>query len=104
MKQLLNLLLNNMKLKEKWRNDMGEFDWYVNLMNFLDERAKESRLLNRVEITQLNNCVDRYDLANNVKELIHDIADANDCGECNSWNELIAALHQLFITGERIAI
>ncbi len=79
-------------------------DWYVNLMNFLDERAKENHLLNRVEITQLNNCVDRYDLADNVKELIHDIADANDCGECNSWNELIAALHQLFVTGERIAI
>jgi len=83
---------------------MDNFDWYVNLMSFLDKRAKENRLLNRIEIDQLNHCVDKYDIADTVIELIHDIADANDCGECNSWNELITALHQLFVTGERIAI
>lgn len=83
---------------------MDNFDWYVNLMNYLDSRAKENRLLNKTELFQLNSCIDRYDVADNTMELIHDIADANDCGECNSWNELIAALHQLFVTGERIAI
>ena len=83
---------------------MISFEWYVNLMNMLDKRAKENRLLNRTEITQLNICVNRYAIADNATELIHDIADANDCGECNSWNELIAALHQLFVTGERIAL
>lgn len=80
---------------------MGDYDWYVNLMNFLDTKAKENRLLTRTEIIQLNNCIDRYDISD-VNELIHDIADANDCGECNSWNDLITSLRQLFISGEII--
>ena len=83
---------------------MDDFEWYVNLMNFLDSKAKQNCLLNRLEIQQLNSCIYRYDIADNTMELIHDIADANDCGKCNSWNELITALHQLFVTGERIAI
>lgn len=87
-----------------WEVITINLEWYVNLMNMLDERAKENRPLNGTEITQLNICVNRYAIAGNATELIHDIADANDCGECNSWNELIAALHQLFVTGERIAL
>lgn len=80
------------------------FDWYVNLMNYLDERAKANRPLNRIEVMQLDICVDKYCLADTSRELIRDIADANDCGICNTWNELIMALRELFISGERVVI
>ena len=69
------------------------FEWYVNLINFLNNRAKENNPLTRIEIIQLNNCIIRYDIADSIIELIHEIADANECGDCNSWNELIAMLH-----------
>jgi len=71
---------------------------YVDLMNYLDERAIENKLLNTHEMFLLNSCIP-YD---HRTELIRDIADANDCGECNTWNDLITALHTLFVSGERI--
>ena len=83
---------------------MDDFAWYVNLMNFLDEKAKVNAKLTRIEIEQLNRCIDKYDAADSARELIHDIADANDCGRCDTWQELIDALAELFKSGERIAI
>ena len=83
---------------------MDDFTWYVNLMNFLDEKAKANAKLNRVEVEQLNRCIDKYDAADLVTELIHDIADANDCGRCDTWQELVDALAELFKRGERIEI
>ena len=32
---------------------------------------------------------------------IEDIADANDCGECHTWREVVEALKELFESGER---
>ena len=81
-----------------------ELMWYVKLMNYMDNKALSGKLLNRTEINQLDICVERYSLANTSMELIHDIADANDCGVCNSWNDLIVALKELFNSGERIPI
>ena len=81
-----------------------DFTWYINLMNFLDEKAKANVKLNRVEIEQLNHCIDKYNVADSVRELINDVADANDCGECNTWQELVDALAELFKRGERVAI
>ena len=83
---------------------MDDFTWYVNLMNFLDEKAKANAKLNIVEVEQLNRCIDKYDAADSVTELIHDIADANDCGRCEIWQELVDALTKLFKKGERVEI
>ena len=33
---------------------------------------------------------------------IAEIADANDCGNCSTWTELIKALRHNFIIGERV--
>ena len=90
-------------LIRKGEYDM-DYEWYVNLMNFLDKRAKENCLLSRFEIMTLNNALTRYDVADNFISLIHDIADANDCGICNSWNDLIIALRKLHEVGDRIEI
>lgn len=83
---------------------MDEFSWYVNLMNFLDDKALNNQKLTRMEIEQLDICIDRCDIADSSRELIRDIASANDCGECNTWQELVDALAELFKRGERVAI
>ena len=83
---------------------MDDFTWYVNLMNYLDDKAKANAKLNRVEIEQLNHCIDKYNVADSVRELINDVADANDCGDCDTWQELVDALAELFKRGERVAI
>lgn len=82
---------------------MTWYNWYCKLMNFLDDKALTGKQLSRTEIEQLNRCIDRYDLADSVKELIGDIADANNCGDCETWNELIDALAEQFRTGERVS-
>ena len=83
---------------------MDNFEWYVKLVNFLDAKAKAGELLTLTEIEQLNICVDRYSLSDSTRQLVRDIADANDCGICNTWNELIIKLRKLQDTGERVPI
>jgi len=83
---------------------MDDFTWYVNLMNYLDDKAKANAKLNRVEVEQLNRCVDKYNAADSARELIHHVADANDCGDCDTWQELVDALAELFKRGERVEI
>ena len=80
----------------------NSFDWYIKLMNFLCEKATDGKLLNRTEIWQLNHCIDKNDFADSINELIHDIADANDCGKCESWNDIIKALSEQIKNGERM--
>lgn len=67
-------------------------DWYVKLNIYLKTKADLGDHLTRVELYQLNYCVEKYDLADSVKDLIHNIAAVNDCGKCDSWQDLIDAL------------
>lgn len=87
---------------------MNAINWYletyVNIMNYLDDKALSGKLLDKVEIDQLNRNIEKYSIADSATEFIRDIADANDCGDCKSWNELILALKDLFENGERIPI
>ena len=83
---------------------MDNFEWYVKLVNFLDKKAKDGVLLTQTEIDQLNICIKRYCLADTTRQLILDIADANDCGICVTWNELIIELRKLHETGKRVSI
>ena len=81
---------------------VDNFFWYVNLMNFLCEKALKGEMLTKVETDQLNHCIDKYDVADSVTELINDIADANDCGICKSWQDIVNALSEQFKNGERM--
>ena len=82
---------------------MEEYEWYVKLMNFLDKRALQNRPLNLVERRQLDHCIEKY-TEDELPQLIKDIADANDCGKCYGWNDIIAALRKLFVSGQRVKI
>lgn len=68
------------------------FGWYLKLMDYLKTKAAASDQLTRVEIHQLNICINRYDLADSALDLIHEIADAEKCGKCDSWQDLVDAL------------
>lgn len=72
--------------------------YYVEIMNLLDKVALSNRDLTDEEI-------DRLDfLADHGVGDISEIADANDCGYCNTWDELVDALRELHRTGDRVAI
>lgn len=77
---------------------------YYNIINFLDSKALNNELLTETEIEQLNINVVRYGLSEDVTEFIRDLADANDCGDCTTWNEVVVALIELFKSGERIRL
>jgi hypothetical protein len=69
---------------------------YYSIMNILDYYAKNDKYLESKMIYILNYLA----LKGNIQ--ISDIADANDCGKCESWSELVQALSELFKSGDRI--
>ena len=74
--------------------------YYVDTMNLLDKVAKSDRNLTDEE-------KDRLDfLAEHGAGDISEIADANDCGPygCETWDDLVVALRDLFDKGERVPI
>lgn len=76
---------------------------YYNIMNFLDSKALNNEVLTETEIEQLNIDV-VHELSEDVTEFIRDLADANDCRYCTTWNEVVVALRELFKSGERIRL
>jgi len=73
-------------------------DYYVDIMNLLDHVALSDRDLTEEEIDRLEF------LSDHGGGNIPDIADANDCGYCDTWDDLVYALRDLHRTGERISI
>lgn len=71
---------------------------YYQIMNILDDVAMNNKPLDMQTIYQLQN------LASEEGIVIEDIADANDCGECHNWKELVDCLREQFANGERIPI
>lgn len=74
---------------------------YYAIMNIVDYLALNNNLskTRRRELIQI-----LYYLLNMRGDTIEDIADANDCGECHTWDQLIDAIMELFETGERVPI
>ena len=75
---------------------------YVKLMNYFDTKALSNQMLSAIEINQINQNLLKYGFTESIRQFIHDVADANDCGNCETWNELITELRKLFESGERI--
>ncbi len=73
---------------------------YYSIMNILDYIALNDDALNlehRKELLNICNMLLPYIDCN-----ISDLASANDCGNCNTWNDFINELKILHATGERI--
>lgn len=75
-----------------------EIESYYEIMNILDYHAMHSRPLTMPDILQLHALAKENDIT------IEDIADANDCGDCHEWTELVAALKEQFKSGDRVPI
>lgn len=71
---------------------------YYEIMNILDDHAMHNRPLTMQDIMKLHSLAKENDLT------IEDIADANDCGDCHEWTELVAVLKEQFKSGERVPI
>lgn len=71
---------------------------YYEIMNILDEHAMHNRPLTMQDIMKLHSLAKENDLT------IEDIADANDCGDCHKWTELVAVMKEQFKSGERVPI
>ena len=73
-------------------------NFYYILMNKLDEWALSGHFPGKNQKLELDGLLAKSD------STIEDIADANNCGECHTWEDLISALHIQFENGEREAI
>ena len=67
-------------------------------MNILDDVAMNNKPLDMQTIYKLQNLASEAGIA------IEDIADANDCGECHNWKELVDCLRDQFANGDRVPI
>jgi len=85
---------------EKIRGDNMEL--YYAIMNIVDCWALNKYNLSETRREKLRRILD--DLLDMSGDTIEDIADANDCGECHTWGQLIDAIRELFDTGERILV
>lgn len=68
---------------------------YYAIMNILDYYAKDEKYLESKMVYLLNYLA----LKDNIQ--ISDIADANDCGECKTWPDVVKALSELYKAGDR---
>ena len=71
---------------------------YYEIMNILDDHAMHNRPLTMPDIMKLHALSKENGIA------IEDIADANDCGDCHEWTELVAVMKEQFKSGERVPI
>ena len=72
-------------------------DWYTK-----EDRSKGSDLENiKQHMKVLNTLIALGDLGDHKPS---EVADANDCGKCNTWEELITAWRELWKNGERVEI
>ena len=69
---------------------------YFTIMNLLDEYALNGKQPTANTILFLDCLAEMEDFK------IEDIADANDCGKCETWADLINGLAENFKTGNRI--
>ena len=75
---------------------------YYAIINIVDYLALNKNNLSEARRGDLIHILD--DLLNMRGDTIEDIADANDCGECQTWDQLIDAIRELFETGERVPV
>ena len=71
---------------------------YWKIMNFIDSMILNNQPLTTRDLYKLQ------DMASAEGHTIEDIADANDCGECHTWQDLYNALKALHKSGERVSV
>lgn len=75
---------------------------YNKIVNIIDDIAKNQREATNQEICIMD--ILAKEDADNTEEYICDLADANDCGLCYTWEEVISAFKKLWGNGERVEV
>ena len=75
---------------------------YFKIIDIIDDIAKSQREATTEEINTIN--VLARENNEDIEEFISDLANANDCGECHTWEDVIKAFRELWGNGERIEI
>ena len=75
---------------------------YYAIMNIVDYLALNKNNLSKTRRGELIHILD--DLLDMRGDTIKDIADANDCGECHTWDQFIDAIREQFEVGDRVPV
>ena len=75
---------------------------YFKIIDIIDDIAKSQREATTEEICTIDALAKENN--ENIEEYISDLANANDCGDCHTWGEVIEAFKELWKNGERIEI
>lgn len=74
---------------------MNEIIEYYSILNIIDDIAKHERKAKAIEIELIKEIAERAGI------YVDDFADANDCGKCFTWEEVIGAFRAMWASGER---
>ena len=74
---------------------MREARNYYMIINIIDDIAKNERKVTEHEMELIKGIAKE----NNI--YVDDFADANDCGKCFTWEEVIGAFRAMWASGER---
>lgn len=67
---------------------------YINVMNYIDEFATTGKTPTDKDISKIRK------MANDANIDVRDFADANDCGDCDNWSDVIKARRANYEAGE----
>lgn len=77
-------------------NENLEMMAYCQIVNMIDNIASHGRAATEGEISDIKSLAKEYGIE------IDSFADANDCGNCFTWEEIIGAFRCLWASGERV--
>ena len=71
---------------------------YYMITNIIDYITKNGKRATEDELGLIKGIAKEQDI------YVEDFADANDCGKCYTWEEVIGAFRALWASGERVPI
>lgn len=86
---------------EDIEDNTSYMETYYNIMNILDAHAVRFEQLSPETIAELDRLAESLG-PEPIKYHIESIADANDCGDCSTWQEVVDCLSDSFANGDRI--
>ena len=77
---------------------MREIKSYYMIVNIIDDIAKNQRKATEHDMELIKG------ISKEAGIYVDDFADANDCGKCCTWEEVVGAFRVLWANGERFQI
>lgn len=85
------------KTTEWWKEQVeSKMMAYCEIVNMIDNIAKHGRAATTSEMIDIKSMAEEHGI------YVDEFADANDCGKCFTWEEVIGAFRCLWASGERV--